>query len=100
MLNPIIDLIGQIISLINLILIIWLVLDILINLDIVNRHNALIQKVYFTLGKIVEPMLRPIRRLTGKYLPNFGGIDISPVILLLLLGFIKNALYSWFYTIP
>jgi YggT family protein len=100
MLNPFIDLIGEIISLINLLLIIWLVLDILINLDVVNKYNPLIQRVYTTLGKIIEPLLRPIRRLTSKYLPSFGGVDVSPIILILLLHFIKDALYTWFYTIP
>jgi YggT family protein len=100
MLNPIIDLISSIISLINVVLIVWLVLDILINLDIVNRHNPLIRRVHDTLGRVIEPLLRPIRRLTQKYLPDFGGIDISPIILILLLHFINDALYSWFYQIP
>ncbi len=97
MLNPFIDLISSVISLVNLLLIIWLVLDILINFDIVNRHNPLIQRVYFTLSKLIEPLLRPIRKLLAKYLPNLGGIDISPIILVLLLNFLNNALYTWFY---
>lgn len=99
MLNPFIDLISNIIMLINWALIIWLVLDLLINFDVVNRHNALIQRVYYGLGKLTEPLLRPIRRLTKKYLPALGGIDISPIILILLLNFLNNALYTWFYDV-
>ncbi len=99
MLNPFINLISNIISLINWALIIWMVLDLLIHFDVVNRHNPLIQKVYFTLGKLLEPLLRPIRRLLARVLPDLGGIDLSPLVLVLLLNFLNNALYSWFYKI-
>lgn len=99
MLNPFINLLSNIITLINWGLIIWLVLDLLIHFDVVNRHNPLIQKVYFTLGKLLEPLLRPIRRLLAKILPDLGGIDLSPLVLVLLLNFLNNALYSWFYKV-
>ena len=99
MLNPFIDLISNIITLINWALIIWLVLDLLINFDVINRHNTLIQRIYFGLGKLVEPMLRPIRQLLAKVLPNLVGIDISPIILILLLNFVNNAMYTWFYDV-
>jgi YggT family protein len=99
MLNPFIDLISNIISLINLALIIWILLGLLIQFDIINRYHPIIQRIYTTLGRVLEPMLRPIRRVVVKYLPDMGGIDISPIILVLLLHFINNALYSWFYKI-
>jgi YggT family protein len=46
-----------------------------------------------TLFRLTEPMLRPIRRM----LPNLGGVDISPVVLLLALFFLREALryYVW-----
>lgn len=99
MLNPFIDLINNVISLINLAIIIWAVLGLLIHFDIVNRHNPLIQRIYFTLGRVLEPLLKPIRRVLSKFLPDLGGIDISPIVLILLLHFINDALYSWFYSI-
>jgi len=99
MLNPFIDLINNIISLINLAIIVWAVIGILIHFDIVNRHSPLIQRVYFTLGRALEPMLKPIRRFLGKILPDLGGIDLSPLVLILLLHFINDAMYSWFYRI-
>lgn len=99
MLNPFIDLIGNIISLINLALIVWIIIGLLMHFDVVNRHSPLVQRVYFTLNRLLEPMLKPIRRLIGKYLPDMGGLDLSPIVLVLLLHFISNALYSWFYTI-
>ncbi len=99
MLNPFIDLISNVISLINWALIIWLVLDLLINFDVVNRHNALIMRIHDGLGRVIEPLLRPIRRLVAKLLPAMRGIDISPIILILLLNFANNALYTWFYDV-
>lgn len=99
MLNPFINLIGNIISLINLALLIWVILGLLMHFDIVNRHNPLIQRIYMTLGRLLEPMLAPIRRLCNKILPDLGGVDVSPIILILLLHFINDALYDWFYSI-
>ncbi len=99
MLNPFIELFGQIIFLINLVLIAWIVLGLLIQFDIVNRHSPIVSKVYATLGLILEPMLRRIRRVLGRFLPAMGGLDLSPIALFLLLHFIKSALFHWFYTI-
>ena len=99
MLNPFINLLGNLISLINLTLIIWIVLSLLLQFDIVNRTNPVIQRIFATLQMLVEPLLRPIRRFLAKFLPNLGGIDLSPIVLILLLHFLSDALYSWFYSI-
>ena len=45
------------------------------------RHNKLVYTLIDFLNRLTEPFLRPIRRL----LPDLGGIDISPIILILLL---------------
>jgi YggT family protein len=99
MFNPFIDLISNVIFLINLALLVWVVIGLLIHFDIVNRYSPVVNRVYSTLGRLIEPMLRRIRRVTAKFIPDLGGIDLSPIILLLLLHFINNAMYSWFYRI-
>ena len=99
MLNPFIDLISNIISLINLALLVWMVLGMLIHFDIVNRHNPLIERINGTLARFFEPILRPIRVKLAKFLPDLGGVDLSPVVLFLLLHFIDSALHSWFYSL-
>ncbi|MFZ4541023.1 MAG: YggT family protein [Rickettsiales bacterium] len=98
-LNPFIDLISNIIFLINLALTIWIVLGLLIHFDIVNRHSPIVARVYGTLSRLLEPMLGRIRRALGKFLPDLGGIDLSPIILILLLRFIDSLMYSWFFRI-
>jgi YggT family protein len=97
MFNPFIDLISSVIFLINLALIIWVVLGLLIHFDIVNRHNPLVNRIYGSLGLLLEPLLRRIRRAMGRFLPDLGGIDLSPIVLILLLHFVNSALYTWFY---
>ncbi len=54
--------------------------------NIVNPRNQLVAAIGETLYKLTEPVLRPIRR----FLPNMGGIDISPVILLLIIIFLQQ----------
>ena len=99
MLNPFIELISTIIYLINLTLITYIVLGLLIYFDIVNRGQPLVARIYDALTRLIEPMLGRVRRATSKFLPDLGGIDLSPIILMLLLHFVNRAMYSWFYTI-
>ncbi len=98
MLNPFINLINNIVSIVNVALIVWLVMDLLMRLDIINRYNPLVMRIHGGLSSAFEPMLRPIRRLLANILPPMG-IDLSPLALLLLLHFLVDALYSWFYTV-
>jgi YggT family protein len=72
---------------------IWLligqaVLSWLVAFGIVNRFNRTVALIGDFLYRITEPALRPIR----AFLPNFGGIDISPIILILLLVFLQRLL--------
>jgi YggT family protein len=60
----------------------------LLAFGIVNRHNQIVAMVGDMLWRLTEPALRPIR----SFLPNLGGMDISPVILILLLVFLRRLL--------
>lgn len=87
----IINLLHNIIFLINLALLAYIVLDVLLHFDIVNRRNPLITRIYDALRRLLEPLLTPIRRLLGKLLPQ-SGIDLSPIVLILLLKFMADLL--------
>lgn len=100
MLNPFIDLIAQGIRLYNIAIMIWFVLGLLIQFQVINRYNPLVQRVEIFLNGLIEPALAPIRRFIRKILPNLSGFDISPIILILLLNFATNALYTYFYSVP
>jgi YggT family protein len=60
-------------------------------LDVVNRRNHVVYMVADVFQRLTEPALRPIRRR----LPDFGGLDISPLVLILLLLFITNVVIVW-----
>ena len=76
---------------------IWMVigsaiLSWLVAFNVVNTNNRVVLMIGDTLYRVTEPALRPIRNI----LPNLGGIDISPVILILLLLFVRDVvLLGW-----
>ncbi|HTZ79708.1 MAG TPA: YggT family protein [Stellaceae bacterium] len=63
----------------------------LISFNVVNTYNRVVASLSELFYRLTDPALRPIRRM----LPNLGGIDISPVILILLLYFINNLIYEY-----
>lgn len=63
----------------------------LVAFGVVNVRNQFIRTMVDFLYRVTEPVLRPIRRV----LPNLGGIDISPVIALLLIFFLQHLLQEY-----
>jgi len=58
--------------------------------NVVNPRNEFVGMIGNMLFRLTDPVLRPIRR----YLPDLGGIDISPIILLLIIYFLRELLWS------
>ena len=81
-------LINTVIQIYIFVLIVQVVMSWLIAFNVVNTRNRFVFMVADISYKLTEPALRPIR----KILPTFGGIDLSPVVLILLLGFIQRLL--------
>jgi YggT family protein len=63
----------------------------LVAFGVINVRNQFIRVVVDLLYRLTEPLLRPIRR----FLPNLGGVDISPIILLLGLYFFQSLLHEY-----
>jgi len=72
---------NTLISLIIAVVIINAIMSWLIAFDVLNVRNQTVYRIVRALDGITEPMLRPIRR----FIPNLGGIDITPIILIILL---------------
>jgi YggT family protein len=90
--HALIGFIAMVISLYIWVIIIGAILSWLIAFDVVNRRNRAVFTIADSLYRLTEPALRPIR----KVLPDLGGLDISPVILILGLIFIRDVvLLSW-----
>jgi YggT family protein len=78
-------LIDTIVDIAIVLLIAQVILSWLVAFNVVNTRNAFVSAVGRFLYQITEPALRPIRRI----IPSFGGIDLSPLVLALLLGFLR-----------
>ncbi|MBL6615756.1 MAG: YggT family protein [Reyranella sp.] len=84
-------LIYKILDIYSWIIIISAILSWLVAFGVVNVRNQFIRMVVDFLYRITEPVLRPIRR----FLPSLGGIDISPVVALLLIIFLQHLLREY-----
>ena len=86
-----VQLIGFLMMLLTLV--IWIavaqaILSWLVAFNVINTHNDFVRTILTTLDRILEPMYRPIRRI----LPDLGGIDLSPAVVILLLIFVRDVL--------
>ena len=89
--NSLLALIIQIINLYKFVLLIYIIATWLISFNIINTSNRFVYSAIEFLYKLCEPSLRIVR----KYVPNFGNIDISPIIVYLLLWFIQSLLIEY-----
>ena len=89
--NPFIWLIITIIQLYTYVVIATVIVSWLVAFNVINLHNPIVRQIAYILAQLTEPLLEPIRRV----LPSLGGLDISPVILLLLLYFLQR-LILWY----
>ena len=69
------------------------ILSWLVAFNVVNRYNDVVRSISNLVTALTEPLLRPIR----DTIPSFGGIDISPVILLLLIFFLQRVIEEYIY---
>ncbi len=78
-------LIDTILSIYIMLVFAQVVLSWLVAFNVVNTRNRFVYLVGDFLYRVIEPALRPIRRV----LPSFGGIDVSPMVLLVVLYFVR-----------
>lgn len=88
MINPIVYIILKLIQLYGYVLWAWIILSALIAFNIVNRYQPVVQNINHFLFKMTDPLLRPIRR----HMPNMNGVDLSPLVLIVLFNFIEYTL--------
>ncbi len=89
--NALLILVDTIISLYIWALIIHVVLTWLVQFNVVNTRNRFVYMVGNSLYRLTEPALRPIRRV----IPHLGGLDISPVVLIIGLWFVRNLMFEY-----
>ena len=89
--NSLLALIIQIIDLYKLVLIFYIIVTWLVAFNIINTSNRFVYSLMEILYRLCEPSLKWVRR----YVPTFGNIDISPIIVFLLLWFLQSLLVEY-----
>ena len=80
------EIIQLLLSVVTWIIIIQAVLSWLVVFNVINTHNDFMRQFLYALGRMTEPMYRPIRRI----MPDFGALDFSPLVVLLLIQIISS----------
>ena len=88
MIPAVLNLVDAILALIIVVLIVHVVLSWLIAFDIVSRRNRFVGAIFEFTSRLTDPLLRPLRRL----IPPIAGVDLSVLVLLLLLQFLRELL--------
>ncbi|ACB96448.1 YggT family protein [Beijerinckia indica] len=91
--RALLDVLLLVLHLYSYVIIIVAIMSWLIAFNVINMYNDLVRSVWNALNALTEPLLRPIRSI----LPDLGGIDISPVILLLLLFLVEDIIQRYVY---
>lgn len=73
------EIVNYLINIIVFVVIVQFVLSLLISFNVVNMHNQFVAAIYQALNAILDPLLRPIRRM----MPNTGALDFSPMVLII-----------------
>jgi len=78
--------VSPVLTLILILVFVGVILSWLINFNVVNAYNPLVSTIWRITNTVTEPLLGPIRRI----LPTLGGMDFSPIVLLLIIQFIQG----------
>ena len=79
------QIVGYLISIIIVLVIVKFVLSLLVAFNVVTMHNHWVAAIFRSINALLEPLLRPIRRL----MPDTGAIDFSPLVLIVLLNIVN-----------
>ena len=82
------QIVGYIISIIIVLVIVQFVISLLVAFNVVSMHNQWVGAIHRSVNALLEPLLRPIRRV----MPDTGAIDFSPLVLIVVLNIVNIVL--------
>jgi YggT family protein len=88
MILALVDIANLLLSILSWIIIIQVILSWLLAFNVLNTSSGGVRTVLVALDRMTAPIYRPIRRM----LPDFGGIDFSPLVILILIQVLKKLL--------
>ena len=91
--RAVLDIILILLQLYWWVLLIMIIMSWLISFNVINTRNAFVAAVWRVINQLTEPVLNPIRR----FMPNFSGLDLSPLVAFLLIFFIQSFIGYYVY---
>lgn len=88
MLLALFQIVDMLLWLLTIIIIAQAILSWLVAFNVINTHSDFVRTLLVALERLTDPLYRPIRRI----LPDFGGIDFSPMVVLLILFALRTLL--------
>lgn len=88
MAGALIDILIMLLWVLSIVIIVQAVLSWLVAFNVINTHNDFVRQLLYALDRMTAPLYRPIR----KIMPDFGGIDFSPIVVLLLIWVLQRLL--------
>ena len=80
------SLLDYLLMIVQIVIFVQVILSWLLAFNVVNQHNQAVGGLIRGLDRLTEPLYRPIRRI----LPDFGALDLSPLVVLLLVSFLRS----------
>ena len=80
------QLIDYILMIVQIVIFVQVILSWLLAFNVVNRHSQVVNGLIYGLDRMTEPLYRPIRRI----LPDFGALDLAPLVVLLIVSFLRT----------
>lgn len=87
------DILSILLNVLWWIIIVQAVMSWLIAFNVINTHNAFVGQLWYVLERITEPLYRPFRRI----MPDFGGINLTPMVVLILIIILQGPVMSYLY---
>ena len=80
------QLLAYILMIVQIVIFVQVILSWLLAFNVINRHSQVVSGIIYGLDRLTEPLYRPIRRI----LPDFGAIDLAPLVVLLVVSFLRT----------
>jgi YggT family protein len=84
--NMVLGIISYLLSILSTIIIVQFVMSILISFNVINTYNDFVAGLWRALTVLTDPIYKPVR----KILPDLGGIDFSPAVVLILINILQR----------
>ena len=88
MLLAVFQILDMLLWVLTIIIIAQAIISWLVAFNVINTHNDFVRSLLYALDRMTDPLYRPIRRI----LPDFGGIDFSPMVVLLIVFALRTLL--------